>query len=73
MNTGIIQLKLSFPHYNEQVDLAERHDRKNLLYRVEEVVGSVQYVPGDKLTRDEVSDLCEMTGRFKIIVLKRKD
>jgi hypothetical protein len=70
----MITLKLDYPHYDPDLtNIVERNQPKNLLYRVAQVTGSVDYVPGQLLKRDAVKDLCAMTGKFKIIVDGRKD
>jgi hypothetical protein len=69
----MITLKLSYPHYSNEIDdIGERNKHENLLYKVEQVIGTVAFAPGDLLDRKAVKELCEMTKKFKIVVDKRR-
>ena len=69
----MITLKLDFPHYDPAItNVEERLKPKHLLYRVVQVTGTVDYGPDQLLSREHVSDLCAMSGKFKIVVDGRK-
>ena len=60
-------LTLSFPHF--------KRDGSNIVddaYRVEQVVGSVDYKPGELLEKVQVKDLCEL-GVFKVIMNRNNE
>lgn len=49
-------LTLSHGHYNPKATMG---DMNALLYRVERVTDSVDYKPGDMLTKEAVKELCD--------------
>jgi hypothetical protein len=60
-------LTLTYPHFKRVGD--------NVLddaYRVEQVVGSVDYKPGELLEREVVKDLCEL-GIFKVVMNRNNE
>jgi hypothetical protein len=60
-------LTLSFPHFKRDgTDVVED------AYRVEQVVGSTDYKPGELLERAQVKDLCEL-GVFKVIMNRNNE
>lgn len=66
------QLKLSWPAYDPKIEsVTERQEKRG--YSIEQVVGDTGYKPGDFLTVAHVRDLCEMTGVWKITMVKRAD
>lgn len=57
------KLKLSFPHANHKATSAE--EAKQDLYRVEQVSNSIQYNPGQYLSRAEVRDIVDV-GSYEV-------
>lgn len=55
------RLTLSHGYHNCDVPLPEQ-TQADLRYRVDKVVNSVEYYPGQMLTRKEVADLCDATS-----------
>lgn len=50
-------LTLSFPHANN--DPNETRPEAHPMYRVEKVINGTEYVPGQYLKKEVVTDLCE--------------
>jgi hypothetical protein len=58
--------------YSERKEPSDRHNERPLVptYEVIEVRNSVLYHPGQILKKEEVRDLCEMTGMWTISIVK---
>lgn len=57
-------LILTYPHLSKT---------EALVYRVSQVEQDTTYKPGQALCEAEVKDLCQMTGKWKIVVKHNKD
>jgi hypothetical protein len=62
---------LSFPHF-KRIPVGNAETVVDDAYRVEQVVGSVDYKPGELLERAQVKDLCEL-GVFKVIMNRNNE
>src|SRR5262245_15338680 len=51
----IAKLTLSFPWFNHE----HRSDKDRERYRVEKITNSVEFIPGEMLTKDQVAQLCK--------------
>ena len=75
MSTKQKRLKLSWPHPNmdRNYNTAEDPHGKNAqVYRVEDVDNSTDFVPGQQLTKAQVTDLTQF-GPFEIKMVRRKE
>lgn len=55
-------IKLSYPHPNMDRDYnsnADPQGKNRQVYRVEQIDNSTEFVPGQQLTKAQVSELCE--------------
>jgi hypothetical protein len=68
---SIKQLRLAWPAYDPKLPGIERSYPDNMGYEVVSVTGSVAYKPGQFVSQAEASDLCEMTGVWRVTMVPR--
>jgi hypothetical protein len=56
------KLRLSWPHPRPGSD----NEGNEKLYKIETVVGTVEFQPGQILTRDQVSDMCQQRNDLQV-------
>jgi hypothetical protein len=72
MANHLKQLKLRYPAYDPAMtNIIERSLPKNIGYVIEQVIGDVNYKPGQFLSQQHVRELCR-SSKWKIIMEKSK-
>ena len=63
MSAKIKTIKLSFPHFDQSIDIqvADRFSKPQV-YRVEQVTNTTEFAPSQQLSKKQVDELCAAIG-----------
>ena len=71
MSQKIKTLRLTHGYWDESIrDLNERNKMENRTFKVEQVTDTVEFYPGQTLTKKEVDVLCA-SAQWKVTVVSR--